>query len=282
MKHPVLQLLILAALALPFVAAHAQTAQQTPQQIVQQVVDSERAANQADHSQWIYLQDNRKPKVHLVQWVASTPHGAVCRVLARDGRELPEPEQRTEIDKFLHDIHAQNKEIAENKHDLQQVDDFLKLLPQAFVWTETARTDSSTTLHFEPDPHFHPPNREARVFAGMSGDLVADNQQRRIHKMSGRLIHDVAFGGGLLGRLKQGSSFAIEQEPVGEGFWELTIVHVHLQGNALLFHSVSLEQEDQRSHFGPEPEDITLDQAATKVMRQPATPPLQSSTTGSK
>jgi hypothetical protein len=278
MKHPVLQLLILATLALPLAAAYAQT----PQQIVQQVVDSERAANQADHSQWMYLQDNRKPKEHLVQWVASTPHGAVCRVLARDGRELPESEQRTQINKFLHDTHAQNKEIAENKHDLQQVDDFLKLLPEAFVWSQTATSDTSTTLHFEPDPHFHPPTREARVFAGMSGDLVADNQQHRIHKMSGHLIHEVTFGGGLLGRLKQGSSFALEQEPVGDGFWELTAIHVHLQGNALLFHSVSLEQEDQRSRFAPEPPDISLDQAATIVMRQLAAPPSAANATGSK
>src|ERR1700730_1954490 len=148
-------LLVALALTLPLATAQAQTPLQSPQEIVQQVVDSERAANQADHSQWIYLQDNRKPQEHLIQGVASTPHGAVCRVLVRDGRPLPEPEQRTQIDKFLHDIHAQNKEIAENKHDLQQVDDFLKLLPQAFVWTETARTDTGTTLHFEPDPHFH-------------------------------------------------------------------------------------------------------------------------------
>jgi hypothetical protein len=281
MKHVIPGLLALALTAAP--AARAQT----PQQFVQQVVDSERAANQADHSQWIYLQDNRKPKEHVFQWVASTPHGDVCRVLARDGRDLPESQQRTEIDKFLHDIHAQNKEIAENKHDLQQVDDFLKLLPQAFVWTvtsgtQTGATATGTTLHFEPDPHFHPPNREARVFAGMSGDLVADNQQHRIHKMSGHLIHDVTFGGGLLGRLKQGSSFSLEQEPVGEGFWELTVIRVHLQGNALLFHSVSLEQEDQRSHFAPEPQDITLDQAATMVMRQPAAVPAQQSSTGTK
>ena len=287
MKLPVLQLLILATLALPLAAAQAQTPQQTPQQIVQQVVDSERVANQADHSQWIYLQDNRKPKEHVVQWVASTPHGAVCRVLARDGREFPESEQRTEIEKFLHDTHAQNKEIAENKHDLQQVDDFLKLLPEAFVWTvtsgtQTGATETSTTLHFEPNPHFHPPTREARVFAGMAGDLVADNQQHRIHKMSGRLIHEVTFGGGLLGRLKQGSSFAIEQEPVGEGFWVLTVIHVHLQGNALLFHSVSLEQEDQRSRFAPEPQDITLDQAATMVMRQPASLASQQTATNTK
>lgn len=248
------------------VAAHGQT----PQQIIQQVVDVERAANAADHSQWIYLQDNKKPREHILQWVASTPHGSVCRVLERNGHPLTEAEQQAEIQKFLHDTHAQNKEIAENKHDLQQVDDFLKLLPQAFIWTRTGATETSTTLHFEPDPKFHPPTREARVFAGMMGDLVADNASHRIASMNGKLIHDVTFGGGLLGRLKQGSSFALEQKPVGEDVWELTAIRVHLDGNALLFHSVSLAQDDERSHFTREPDAPSLDQAAATVLRQPA------------
>ncbi len=264
--------LCLAALLLLLPAA---ALAQTPLQTVQKVVDTERAANAADHSEWLYFQDNRKPHEHIVQWVAATPHGSVCRVLERDGRTLSEAEQQAEIQRFLHDTRAQNKEIAENKHDLQQVDDLLKLLPQAFLWTRTAATETSTTLHFEPDPKFHPPTRDARVFAGMTGDLVADNASYRIRSMNGHLIHDVTFGGGLLGRLKQGSSFALEQQPVGDNLWQLTAIRVHLDGNALLFHSVSLQQDDERSRFTREPDAPTLEQAAAAVLRQAATVPRQ-------
>lgn len=264
--------LAFATLALP--ALHAQN----PQQIIQQVVDVERAENRDDHSQWIYLQQIDKPKEHILQWVASTSQGNVCRVLQKDGKQLSAAEQQDIIQKFLHDTHAQNKQISENHHDYQQVDDFLKLLPEAFIWTVTHAGPTDTTLHFEPNPSFHPPTREARVFAGMRGDLVADNQQHRIRSMSGHLIRDVTFGGGLLGRLKEGSSFSLDQQQAGPTLWQLTAIRVHLQGNALLFKSVSLEQDDERAHFSQEQNTVTLPQAASSVMLQPENVSMQEKT----
>jgi len=243
---------------------------QNPQQLIQKVVNSEREADQNDHSNWTYLEESDKPKEHVLQWVAGTQHGNVERVLEKDDQQLPEPRQRDLIQKFLQDTHAQNKQLSENHHDNQQIDDLLKLLPAAFIWTQTGATATTTSLHFEPSPNFHPPTREARVFSSMTGDVVVDNQQLRICKMKGRLIHDVTFGGGLLGRLKERSSFALEQQQVGPSIWELTAIHVHLEGNALLFKSVSLQQDDKRSRFQPEPANITLDQAGTSVMSEPA------------
>jgi hypothetical protein len=242
---------------------------QSPSQIIQQVVDTERKANQNDHSHWIYLEEIQKPKEHILQWVAGTQQGNIRRVLVKDNQKLPEPRQRDLIESFLHDPKAQNKEIAEANHDGQQVDDLLKLLPVAFQWTQTAASTTTTSLHFEPAPKFHPPTREARVFGSMTGDLIADNQQHRIRSMRGHLIRDVNFGGGLLGKLKEGSSFSLEQEQVGQSLWQLTAIHVHLEGSALLFKSISLQQDDERSGFEPEPPTITLDQAAMAILRQP-------------
>lgn len=252
-------------LALSFSTLHAQS---SPQQIIQLAVDSERMAVQNDHTNWIYLEENDKPKEHILQWVATTQHGNVERLLEKDERQLPESQQRDLIQKYLHDPRAQDKQISEANHDSKQIDDLLELLPIAFVWTETGATATTTSLHFEPAPNFHPSTHAARVFSSMIGDLVVDNQQHRICKIKGHLIHDVTFGGGLLGRLKEGSSFALEQRQVGPSVWELTQIRVHMEGNALLFH-VSLQQDEKRSRFQPEPADITLDQAASSVMSQP-------------
>jgi hypothetical protein len=241
---------------------------QSAQQIIQKAVDNERAADQNDHSNWIYLEESDKPKEHVLQWVAGTQRGNVERILEKDDQQLSETRQRELIEKYLHDSRAQNKQVAEAAHDNKQIDDLLKLLPMAFVWTQTGATATTTSLHFEPAPNFHPPTREARVFSAMTGDLVVDNQQQRICKIKGHLIHDVTFGGGLLGRLKERSSFALEQQQVRPSVWELTQIHVHLEGNALLFKSVSLEQDDKRSKFQGEPGDVTLEQAAGTVMGQ--------------
>ena len=242
---------------------------QTPQQIIQRVVDTERAADQNDHSNWLYLEESDKPKEHLLQWVAATQHGNIERVLERDAQKMSSPDQLALIQKFMHDSKAQNKQIEESEHDNKQIDDLLKLLPAAFVWTVTGSTATTTSLHFDPDPGFHPPTREARVFSSMTGDVVVDNQQHRITKMRGHLMRDVAFGGGLLGRLKQHSSFALEQQQVAPSLWQLTAIHVHLEGSALLFKSISLQQDDKRSHFQPEAANLDLPQAATAVMTKP-------------
>ena len=265
------RLLWIGTLACSSLVAHAQT----PQQIIQQVVNTERAANQNDHSLWIYLEETHKPKEHILQWVAGTQQGDVRRVLEKDGQELSEPRQQELIQRFLQDTRAQKKQVAEANHDNQQVDDFLKLLPVAFLWTQTAATATTTSLHFEPAPNFHPPTRESRVFSSMRGDLVSDNQQHRIRSVRGHLIHDITFGGGILGKLKESSSFALEQEQVSPSLWQLTAIHVHLEGNALLFKSVSLQQDDARSRFESEPSTITLEQAATKIMSRPGVMPPQ-------
>ena len=252
-------------LSLLFSVAHAQT----PQQIVQQVVNTEHAADENDHSRWVYVEEINKPKEHLLQWVAGTQQGDVRRVLEKDEQRLSESQQHDLIQKFLHDSRAQQKEVSESNHDVQQIDRLLELLPAAFVWTQTGASATVTFLHFEPAPNFHPPTREARIFAGMAGDLIADNQQHRIRSMRGHLIHDVTFGGGILGKLREGSFFSLEQEQVGPSLWQLTSFHLRLKGNAFLFKSVSLEQDDERSRFRPEPPAITLTQAAALVMSQP-------------
>lgn len=254
--------LAIVILAPPFVSAPAQSAQQW----IDQVVATEHAADENDHSRWIYLEEIQKPKEHVLQWVASTQEGDVRRVLRRDNEPLNEAQQRELIDRFLHDSKAQKKQIAESEHDNRQIDDLLQLLPVAFVWTQVDSNEASASLHFEPAPHFHPPTREARVFSSMAGDVIIDKQQHRIRKMTGHLTHEVNFGGGLLGKLKEGSSFSLEQEQVGPHLWQLTRFHVDLEGNALLFKSISLQEDDERSQFKLEPSTVTLVQAASGVV----------------
>ena len=253
------------ALALSVTVAHAQN----PQQVIQQVVNAEHQADLNDHSKWIFLEEIHKPKEHVLQWVANSPQGDAQRILEKNGQEFSESQQRDQIQQFLHDPHAQKKQISETNHDNQQIDDLLQLLPKAFLWTETSSNAATTTLHFEPDPNFHPPTREARVFSSMAGDLVADNQQHRVRSMRGHLMREVTFGGGILGRLKEGSAFSLKQEEVGPSLWQLTEFHVQLEGNALLFKNISLQQDDERSRFEPEPSTITLEKAADMVMGQP-------------
>lgn len=236
--------------------------------MVEQAVNVELAADEADHSCWIFHEVDRKPKNSVEQWVAQTPQGDVTRVLTRNGREISEVEQRKSIESFIHDPNAQAKQREAGRRDDKEAADLLKLLPVAFVWTETGKSEETTTYHFKPDPRFHPPSREARVFGATEGDMTVDNEQHRIQELKGQLIHDVNFGYGLFGRLRRGGSFEVERRQIAHGIWQITASHIHIEGHALIFKAISEEEDDVRASFEQEPDNVSLEQAAEAVMKK--------------
>jgi hypothetical protein len=242
---------------------------QDAKQIVQQAVNSELAADQNDHSRWIYYEIDRKPGNTVVQWVAQSGKGDVVRVLRRNGRQIPVDQQRRTAEKFVHDPNAQARQRRAGQHDDQRAESMLKLLPVAFLWTETNKSDRTTTFHFRPNPNFRPPSREARVFSAMEGDMTIENAHHRIQELKGAMIHEVDFGWGLLGKLEKGGTFSVERSEVGPGIWDITATHVHIQGHALIFKSISEQEDDDKSSFSREPDNVTLEQAATAVMAKP-------------
>jgi hypothetical protein len=238
----------------------------TPKQIVQQAVQTELTADRADHSCWLYYEVNRKPRESLTQWVAQTAHGELNRVIMRNGHPVSISEQKQKMDSFLHNSSQQAQQRKTGQHDDDEATQLLKLLPDGFLWSVTSTQGAETILHFKPNPQFRPPSRESRVFAATDGEMKVNNAQHRIVSLKGRLIHEVKFGGGLLGRLDAGGTFDVERREVGKDLWQITETHVHMQGRALLFKSISEQEDDEKSKFTPLPEKLPLAQAEAKVL----------------
>lgn len=233
---------------------------------VQRAVKNELAKDEADHSCWVFHEVDRKPGNSVVQWVAQTAKGDVTRVLTRNGRQIPEQQQKKSVEDFIHDSSAQARQVQAGKRDDNQATNMLKLLPVAFVWTQTSKNGETTTYHFKPDSGFRPPSREARVFSAMEGDMVVNNRDQRIQELKGRLIHDVNFGYGLLGKLQRGGSFEVERQTTGGGVWQITQSHIHIHGHALIFKTISEEEDDVKTSFTRESDNVTLQQAASALM----------------
>ncbi|HEX5233754.1 MAG TPA: hypothetical protein VFW25_00345 [Silvibacterium sp.] len=241
---------------------------QDAKQLVQQAVKAELAGDANDHSCWIYHEVDRKPDSSVVQWVAETGKGSINRVVRKNGRQVPISEQRKQVEAFIHDPAAQAKQREDGRHDDEQSASMLKMLPTAFIWKQTSRNRWTTTFYFKPNPHFQPPNREARVFAAMEGEMTVNNEQHRIQELNGRLIHDVDFGFGLLGKLEAGGTFRVVRRQVGRGLWDITESHIHIHGHALIFKSISEEEDDVKTSWQRQPENVTLAQAAAAVMKK--------------
>lgn len=236
-------------------------------QFVQQAVQNELVKDQADHSHWIYFENDVKPGHPVKQWVAETGHGSLKRILQIDGHVLSPREQRRKMDAFIADSSAQAKQHKSEAHDDQQATEMLRMLPKAFIWTRIGEQGSNTLLHFKPDPNFHAPNLEARVFAAMEGDMAVDTEQHRIASLKGKLIHDVKIFGGILGQMNSGGTFDVERRETGKGVWQITETHVHIQGHALIFKTISEQEDDMKTDFKPLPDQVTLQQAEQDLLK---------------
>ena len=241
---------------------------QNPKQLVQQAVQTELAADRDDHSHWVYLETDNKPGNTVKQWVAETRTGDLRRVIETNGQPVPMDEQRRKMESFLHDSWAQSKQRKSEQHDDKQAAELLELLPQAFLWTNQGTKGSNTILHFKPDPQFHPPDLEARVFSAMEGDMAVDTEQHRIVSLKGRLIHDVKIGGGLLGNLDTGGTFDVERRETGKSIWQITETHVHIRGHALIFKTISEQEDDQKCNFKQLSKDVSMQQAESELFAE--------------
>jgi phosphoribosylaminoimidazole (AIR) synthetase len=100
----------------------------------------------------------------------------------------------------------------------------------------------------------------------MEGDMQVDTGQLRIVSLKGRLIHDVKIAGGLLGNLNAGGTFDVERRQTGKSIWQITESHIHIQGHALIFKTISEQEDDVKTNFTQLPGETSLQQAEAKLL----------------
>lgn len=245
---------------------------------VRDVVANELQADANDHSRWMYRDENGAPNDISVKLVIQTAQGDLSKTLERNGRPLTHEQQKADeqrMDAFVSDAGLRQKQKRDHEQDAAKADALTKMLPDAFLWTVTGQNGANTTLHFKPDPHFNPPTRDARVFAAMEGTMVVNTEQKRIQELKGALTRDVNFGYGLLGKLQKGGTFEIERQEIAPRIWAITATHVHIHGHALIFKSISEEQDEMTSHYHPTPPSLSLDGAAKMLKDGTAARTLQ-------
>jgi len=248
------------------------SAAQTPRDIVRQAVQTELDASRNDNSHWLYFEIDRRPSKTVKQWVAESNSVSVNRVVERNGQAVSESQQREEMGDFITDSRAQAKQRKSGHHDDEQAAELLKILPDAFLWTNAGEKGSDVLLHFKPDPQFRPRDLEASIFDEMEGDMAIDREQHRIVSLKGRLIHDVKIGYGLLGELKAGGIFDVERREISPHVWQITETHIHIQGHALIFKTISEEEDDVKTHFEQLAAGTTLEQAQNELLHRSPDP----------
>ena len=255
-------------------AALAQTPsslQQPALTTVKNVIYNEMHPSSANSVHWKYRLAKTSGAKEETRAVVETHSGSVDRLVALGGQPLNGAQQADEnkrILKFAHNSDEQRKALDARRKDAEQCDTFLKMIPDAFLFEYAGENGTAVMLTFKPNPRFQAPSREGRVLQQMAGEMWVDGRQQRLISISGRLMNEVKFGGGLLGHLAKGGEFTVKRAEIAPGDWELTELTVNMQGKALLFKSIAVQQKEVHSNFERMPDDLTLADAANVLLKQ--------------
>ena len=260
--------LLAAAFAGPRPAA-AQSSDPVAQRAVQAAVDSELAADANDHSAWIYKDRDIQPGHDTVSLVVDTPVGGLRRTIETTGRTLTPGEESSEtarINRYVGDTSAQARDRRNSAHDDAQAAEMLRMLPKAFIWTVASETPETISLNYRPNPNFDPPSMEAKVMSQMAGTMVVRRPGDHIYTLKGKLTQDVHLGFGLV-KLHAGGTFDVERRQIAPGHWQIVEQHTHIAGHALLFKTISEQEDETKWEFRPSPAR-TLAEAA-RILNSP-------------
>jgi hypothetical protein len=236
----------------------------SPNDLARRVITNE-LKFQDDHTNWMYRLEKEQYGKKEVEEIIETRDGSLSRLLSINGQPLTAKQQKEE-DQRVQDLMTSRSA----KRKLQRALDaetlqgrrLFKMLPDAFVFNYAGGDGNLVKLSFKPNPTFHPPSLEARVFHDMEGEMWVDCKQERLAAFNGHLTQDVKFGLGLLGHLDKGGHFEVRQAEVVLGHWDMTNMSVEMTGKALLFKSIGVQKMENRRDFEQVSGDLTLTQAA--------------------
>jgi len=243
------------------------------QQLVRETVQNELNSGKNDPSLWRFRKITVKDSKKQMYDVIETKNGEVDRLLAVNDKPLSAEQQRAEnerIQKLSADPDEQKKRAEAEKHDGDQEAQLLKMLPDALTYQYAGKRGDMIRLTFKPNPNFHASTHEAEVFHHMAGVMLINNRNKRLAELSGRLVTEVKFGGGILGHLDKGGTFEVKQGEVARGHWDMTLLDTELAGKELFFKTISVREKTMESNYSRVPSNITVEQAA-QILRKDKT-----------
>jgi hypothetical protein len=106
------------------------------------------------------------------------------------------------------------------KHDrVELVDATSSAFLTKWIGQETRNGRLCDVFQVDPNPDFHPRSLVQDVLTHVSAKIWVDHATDQLARGEARVIRDMSFGGGILGKLYRGGVFSLEQAEVAPGIW---------------------------------------------------------------
>jgi hypothetical protein len=263
-----------------FVAIEAES---NPQKLVREVVENGRRLKEYP-TYWTYRELVRKDGKLETHEVCQTNAGTIDRLIATNNEPLSAEQQRREdarIQMLLSHPAEIRREKQKQREDTAKQYRMFATFPDAFRYQYAGTEGRLIKLRFEPNPQFMPSTRQEEVFHHLEGTMWIDPERKQLARIDGELTSEVKFAGGLIGHLDKGGVFSVRFRQVDSGQWLMAALQVNMSGKALLFKTISVQEEREFDDYRRVPANLTLPQAAQFLEKMP-TSPKQSAANTSK
>lgn len=207
--------------------------------------------------------------------VIETSEGRADRVVQFADEPLSSEQQAKQerrLKKLLSDHDAVKNELQDQKAETQRRIRMVKAFPRAFFFDFVGRESGLLCFDFRPNPEFSPKDRETQMYRGMEGKVWVEPVHERIVQIRGKLVKDVSFGWGIVGRLNKGGIYEISQTQLSPGIWRITTLNVDVKGRMFFLNSFRFMRRESNSHFRPVSASLSYPAAVQNLLAAPLLP----------
>jgi hypothetical protein len=257
--------------------------QEGPQELVREVVENSRRLRE-DPTYWSYRETVHKDGRLETHELCQTPAGTIDRLIAINNQPLSVEQQRregTRVKTLLASPAEMRKERLKQREDAAKQYRMFATFPDAFRYQYAGTEGGLVKLKFEPNLRFVPDTRQEEVFHHLEGTMWIDPERKQLARIDGQLTSEVRFAGGMLGHLDKGGIFSVRFRQVVPSQWLMSALEVDMSGRALIFKTISVQEQREFDDYHRVPADLTLRQAA-ELLEKTATSVKQSAANTTK
>lgn len=279
MPYTRLALLALFWSLLPSVQAVARPSQadprSSPQELVRETVENGLRNRDKNAIHWSFRELVRKDGRLETHQVFQANAGTIDRLIAINNVPLSPEQQRredTRVQASLADPAELRKERQKQREDYARQMRMFATFPEAFRYQYAGTEGGLVKLKFEPNADFVPSTRQEEVFHHLEGMMWIDPEKKQLARIDGTLVTEVRFAAGLLGHLDKGGMFSVRFRPLESGQWVMAALRVDMNGKALFFKTISVQEEKEFDDYRRLPDNLSLQQAAELIPKESVSP----------
>jgi hypothetical protein len=223
------------------------------QQSIKNVNADWAAAPQYDFTERDVITQNgkRTAKTYQVMMIGGSTYN---KLIAVDNQPLPTGQAAAEDEKLQQEIERRREESPatrqkrvakyenERRQDHALMTEMAKAFDFALTGQETIAGRRCFALSATPKSGYTPQNRQTQILKGMRGKMWVDVQQYQWVRVHAEVFRPVSFGL-FFARVKPGTEFTFEQEPVQGNLWLPS--HFSMNLNARVFISSRSSTHDE-------------------------------------